>query len=96
MATQKLSDTDIHEALATLDGWTFDAARPAIQKEFKFADFKQAFGFMTKAALLAEEICHHPEWFNVYNRVNVVLTTHDADGVTALDIKTATAMNSWA
>ncbi len=84
-------------ALAKLSGW---AAKPgdrdAIEKTFKFADFKTAFGFMSSCALKAEQMDHHPEWFNVYNRVEVTLTTHDADGVTELDIELAGFMDALA
>lgn len=84
----------VQAALAQLPGWQFEAQRPALQKQFVFADFSAAFGFMTRVALLAERMNHHPEWFNVYNRVDVVLTTHDAGGVTALDVDMARAMNT--
>ncbi len=95
MSQAKMTEQEVKDALGQLEGWAYDAARPAIQKQFLFSDFKEAFAFMTKAAMFAEEICHHPEWSNVYNRVNVVLTTHDSGGVTALDVKTATVMNRW-
>ena len=92
----KLSAEALDAALAELEGWSLEEGGLAIEKKFTFADFNQAFGFMSRAALLADKIDHHPEWFNVYNRVNVRLTTHDADGVTALDIETAKAMNAYA
>jgi 4a-hydroxytetrahydrobiopterin dehydratase len=76
-------------ALAQLSGWKAVAGRDAIVKSYKFADFKQAFAFMTRVALRAEQMDHHPEWFNVYNKVDVTLATHDADGVTALDVELA-------
>ena len=76
-------------ALAELPGWSKAAGKDAIFKSFKFADFNAAFGFMTRVALAAEKLDHHPEWFNVYNRVDITLTTHDADGVTDLDVKLA-------
>ena len=75
-------------------GWTRIAGRDAITKSFKFKDFNQAFGWMTRAALIAEKLDHHPEWFNVYNKVDVTLSTHSAGGVTDLDIKLAAAMNA--
>ena len=85
------------EAVTKLSGWTVKAGdRDAIEKSFKFADFKTAFGFMSSCALKAEQMEHHPEWFNVYNRVEVTLTTHDADGVTALDVELATFMDGLA
>jgi 4a-hydroxytetrahydrobiopterin dehydratase len=74
---------------ATLPMWRHDAARDAIVRQFFFADFVQAFGFMAQLALVAERMNHHPEWSNVYNRVEVLLTTHDAGGLTALDIELA-------
>ena len=72
------------------------AGREAIAKRFTFADFSQAFGFMTRAALVAERMNHHPEWFNVWNKVDVTLATHDAGGLTALDIELAQAMDKIA
>ncbi len=84
-------------ALARLTGWSaVDGDRDAITKTFKFKDFNAAFGWMTRMALAAEKLDHHPEWFNVYNRVEVVLTTHDADGVTELDLTLATMMDAAA
>jgi 4a-hydroxytetrahydrobiopterin dehydratase len=76
-------------ACAQLPGWSSVDARDAIQKSFKFADFKRAFAFMTAVALKAEQMDHHPEWFNVYNRVDITLATHDASGVTTLDVELA-------
>ncbi len=86
----------VDQALAGLDGWTAVQGREAIQKSFRFKDFNQAFGFMTRIALAAEKLDHHPEWFNVYNRVDVILATHDADGVTELDLKLASLMDAAA
>ena len=84
-------------ALAQLSGWTAAAdGRDAIVKTFKFADFNEAFGFMTRVALAAEKLDHHPEWFNVYNRVEVLLATHDVDGVSELDVTMATIMDAAA
>jgi 4a-hydroxytetrahydrobiopterin dehydratase len=81
-------------ALKTLPAWSAaEGGRDAIRRTFKFADFNAAFGFMTRAALMAEKLDHHPEWFNVYNRVDVTLATHDADGVTELDVELATFMD---
>ena len=86
---------EIKEALARLPGWQAVAGRDAIARKFKFKDFNAAFAFMTRAALLAEKMDHHPEWFNVYNKVDVTLSTHDSGGVTQKDIDMAKAMNSW-
>jgi 4a-hydroxytetrahydrobiopterin dehydratase len=83
-------------AVAQLSGWNAAPDKDAITKTFKFADFNAAFGFMTRVALMADKLDHHPEWFNVYNRVEVLLTTHDADGVTELDLALATFMDSVA
>jgi len=84
-------------ALAQLPGWTrAEGAREAIFRRYGFADFNTAFGFMTRAAIRAEQLDHHPEWFNVYNRVEVTLTTHDADGVTELDLTLARFMDAAA
>ena len=86
----------VEQALARLDGWSAAPGREAIQKSFRFEDFNQAFGFMTRMALAAEKLDHHPEWFNVYNRVEVTLATHDAGGVTELDIQLARLMDAAA
>ena len=83
-------------ALLQLEGWAAVSEKDAIGKTFKFADFNAAFGFMTRVALKADKLDHHPEWFNVYNRVDVVLTTHDAKGVTELDVKLASFMDEAA
>ncbi len=83
-------------ALVGLEGWTAVDGRDAIQKTFRFKDFNAAFGFMTRVALAAEKADHHPEWFNVYNRVDVVLTTHDADGVSERDVAMAQFMDAAA
>jgi len=80
-------------ALSGLPGWRAAEGRDALTRTFRFKDFNAAFGFMTRVALLAEKLDHHPEWSNVYNRVEVLLTTHDADGVTALDVKMAGFMD---
>jgi 4a-hydroxytetrahydrobiopterin dehydratase len=94
MATKLSDDT----ALAPLydTGWARTTDRDAIAKTFRFKDFNTAFGFMTRAALMAEKLDHHPEWFNVYNRVEVTLTTHDVDGLSELDVELATAMDAMA
>ncbi len=93
---EKLSDDARAKALAGLDGWAEVDGRDAIQRAFKFKSFNQAFGFMARVALKAEKMDHHPEWFNVYSTVDVTLATHDADGVTALDIELAQFMNKAA
>ena len=89
----KLSADARKAALAKLSGWSEVSGRDAISKKFTFKDFNQAFGFMTRAALVAEKMDHHPEWFNVYKTVEVTLSTHDAGGVTELDVKLAEAMD---
>ena len=96
--TDKLTDSERSEALAALigSGWAQEDARDAISKEFRFKTFNAAFGFMTRVALYAEKWNHHPEWSNVYNRVSVTLTTHDAGGVSALDVKLARKMDELA
>jgi 4a-hydroxytetrahydrobiopterin dehydratase len=93
---QKLAGEGRKVALARLKGWTEVKDRDAITRKFVFADFNQAFGFMTRAALVAEKLDHHPEWFNVYKNVEVTLSTHDAGGLTELDIKLAEAMDKFA
>ena len=81
---------DVDEVLKSLPSWRAHAGdRPAIERKLVFADVNAAFGFMTRVALLADKVDHHPEWFNVYNRVEVVLTTHDAGGVTRRDLDMA-------
>ena len=82
--------------MARLEGWSEASGRDAITKTFVFADFNEAFGFMTRAALVAEKLDHHPEWFNVYKTVEVTLSTHDAGGLTERDIKLAAAMDKIA
>ena len=83
-------------ALQQLTGWSETPGRDAIAKTFKFADFNAAFGFMTRVALMADKMDHHPEWSNVYNKVDVVLTTHDAGGVTDKDVELAAFMDAAA
>ena len=84
-----LSQSERDEALAGLDGWTYDEGRNGIAKSFAFADFGEAFGFMVRVALEAEKADHHPEWSNVWNKVDILLSTHSAGGVTAKDVKLA-------
>jgi 4a-hydroxytetrahydrobiopterin dehydratase len=90
----KLSDAKIADALAKLPGWSL--ARGKLHREYEFVDFVAAFGFMASAALVAQTMDHHPEWFNVWNKVRVDLTTHDARGVTTLDVKLALVMEGLA
>jgi 4a-hydroxytetrahydrobiopterin dehydratase len=93
---KKLEPDERKASLAKLDGWKDVAGRDAIAKTFVFKDFNAAFGFMTRVALTAEKLDHHPEWKNVYKTVDVVLSTHDAGGVTELDIRLAQAMDAFA
>ncbi|QAU44229.1 4a-hydroxytetrahydrobiopterin dehydratase [Bradyrhizobium guangzhouense] len=93
---ERLSADARRQALGSLPGWTEVQGRDAIAKTFVFKDFNEAFGFMTRAALVAEKMDHHPEWRNVYKTVEVVLSTHDAGGLTKLDIELATTMNAIA
>lgn len=94
--TPKLTAEERKQALSELGSWSEVTDRDAIRKVFKFKNFKRAFAWMTAVALEAEQADHHPEWQNVYNRVEVVLTTHDANGVTTKDIKLAKAMDQYA
>ncbi|MFQ5346749.1 MAG: 4a-hydroxytetrahydrobiopterin dehydratase [Rhodothalassiaceae bacterium] len=93
---EKLTPEARTQALARLAGWSEVEGRDAIAKTYRFGDFNAAFGFMSRVALLAEKMDHHPEWFNVYNRVEVTLTTHDAGGVSERDIRMARAMDRFA
>ncbi|MEN3975158.1 4a-hydroxytetrahydrobiopterin dehydratase [Emcibacter sp. SYSU 3D8] len=92
----KLEGPERTAALATLPGWSDVPGRNAITKTYKFGDFNEAFAFMARVALAAEKADHHPEWSNVYNRVEVTLSTHDAGGVTKKDIALATFMDKAA
>lgn len=89
-----LSEQEAREALKSMSGWSLEGN--AISKKFKFATFIEAFGFMARAALIAEKMNHHPDWSNVYDAVSVRLTTHDAGGLTAKDLELARAMDSLA
>jgi len=91
---RKFSGPELKEALQGLPGWTVENGK--LHKEYKFADFIHAFGFMTTAALSIEKMNHHPEWFNVYNRVAVDLTTHDAQGITSKDVDLAKLLDAAA
>lgn len=93
---KKLDRAERAEAFKSLPEWRETQGRDAIAKTFKFKDFSEAFAFMTRTALKAEQMDHHPEWSNVYNRVEVVLTTHDADGLTQRDVDLAHAMDAFA
>lgn len=90
----KLTDTELQEGLSQLPGWSLQAGK--LHREYAFTDFVAAFGFMASAALVAQAMDHHPEWFNVWNKVRIDLTTHDAGGITALDVKLAQAMEQLA
>jgi 4a-hydroxytetrahydrobiopterin dehydratase len=90
----KLSDTDVQTKLAGIEGWTL--ANGKLHREYKFADFVHAFGFMATAAMAIEKMNHHPEWFNVYNRVVVDLTTHDAGGISQRDFELASLLDQFA
>jgi 4a-hydroxytetrahydrobiopterin dehydratase len=88
----KATEQEIDAGLATLPGWARTSGRPAIAKSFKWADFNEAWGFMTRVALVAEKMDHHPEWTNVWNRVEITLTTHDAGGISGRDLALAAAI----
>jgi len=91
---ETLTKEELNEALERLDSWRLEDAK--LHREFRFRNFTDAFGFMTRAAIEAEKMDHHPEWSNVYSRVVVDLTTHDAGGITSLDIRLATIMDDLA
>ena len=93
---EKLSSEARAKALADLPEWSDVDGRDAMQRTFKFADFNAAFGFMTRCALKADQMDHHPEWFNVYNRVDVTLSTHDCDGLSERDVALARFMDKAA
>ena len=92
----KLDAQQRQELLPSLEGWQLVSGRDALRKEFVFKSFNQAWGFMNRVALVAEKMGHHPEWFNVYNKVDIVLTTHDCDGLSLLDVELARKMNIFA
>lgn len=94
MTLPKAIESEIQQALAELDAWT--AVDGKLHRQYRFRDFVQAFGFMTQVALMAERVAHHPEWFNVYNRIVVDLTTHEAGGITAKDFALAREMDAIA
>ncbi|MBN8485206.1 MAG: 4a-hydroxytetrahydrobiopterin dehydratase [Sphingomonadales bacterium] len=95
MTIARLTDAETATLLAEVPGWTLRADGKAIIRTFTFADFNAAFGFMTRVALYADKADHHPEWFNVYNRVEMTLTTHDADGLSARDAAMARAIETY-
>jgi len=90
----RLTDGLREESLAALPDWTWEPERDAIVRKFVFRDFNQAFGFMTRVALLADKADHHPEWSNVWNKVDILLTTHDAGGLSTRDIQMAQAIDA--
>ncbi|MBA2932623.1 4a-hydroxytetrahydrobiopterin dehydratase [Sphingomonas sp. CGMCC 1.13654] len=90
----KLTPAERSELLPTLPEWAVDEGRDGITRKFAFADFVEAFGFMTRVALLAEKADHHPEWSNLYNRVEILLTTHDAGGLSRRDVDLARAIDA--
>ena len=94
MAVPQLTEAERDDALAALPGWRLRDDGLAIERELKFADFNEAFGFMTRVALLADKHDHHPEWSNVYNQVAITLTTHDAEGLSARDVAMAKAIDA--
>lgn len=89
MSVEELSDEERDSWLRGLPGWALSREGKAIARTFEFGDFSEAFGFMTRVAMMAEKRDHHPEWFNVYNRVEITLTTHDAGGLSLRDVKMA-------
>jgi 4a-hydroxytetrahydrobiopterin dehydratase len=92
---EKLSSEERERGLADLPGWTWDEARDGISRSLKFSDFSQAFAFMTRVALAAEQADHHPEWSNVWNRVDIFLTTHSAGGLTSKDLALARRIDGF-
>jgi 4a-hydroxytetrahydrobiopterin dehydratase len=96
MAISRLTDSERAEALGQLPGWQLRDDGLAIVRDFRFADFTEAFAFMTRVALHAEKADHHPEWSNVYNRVSITLTTHDAGGLSARDVALAKVIDGFA
>ena len=96
MSAQKLTDAEREGAMAELDGWSLVDGRDAITKTFTFKNFNEAFGWMSRVAMAAEKMDHHPEWFNVYKTVEVTLATHDVGGLSGLDIKLAKMMDKMA
>lgn len=95
VAPQRLSAQEHAAARTEFADWAWDAERDALHKQLIFQDFSEAWAFMSRVALLAEQLGHHPEWSNVYNRVEITLTTHDCDGLSALDVAMARAIERW-
>ena len=95
MAVEQLDGEARAQALAGLVHWTYDPDAKGIRREFSFVDFAEAFSFMTRVAIFADKADHHPEWSNVYNRVNILLTTHDANGLSQRDIDLAKAIDAF-
>lgn len=95
MSVHRLSEPEVAALLAEFPGWTLRGDGLAIERAFQFGDFNQAFGFMTRVALYADKVDHHPEWSNVYNRVHITLTTHDADGLSTRDAAMARAIEGY-
>ena len=96
MSRTPLTHEEITTSLSGLTGWELSEDHKSIRKDFKFRDFTAAFAFMTRLALAAEKLDHHPEWFNVYNKVEITLTTHSAKGLTVLDMRMAQLANEYA
>lgn len=94
MSSSRLSEAELKQALEELNGWSIEAGK--LHRQYQFPSFVEAFGFMSSLALVAESMGHHPEWFNVYNRVTIDLTTHDAGGITAKDVELARKANQLA
>jgi 4a-hydroxytetrahydrobiopterin dehydratase len=95
MSREKLASEAIKEAMAGLEGWTLASDGNSMRRTFTFKNFSEAFAFMTRVAMAAEKLDHHPDWKNIYKTVEVTLNTHDAGGLTALDFKLATKMNRY-
>lgn len=95
MAREKLAPAEVKEGLASLDGWALADDGLSISRRFEFRNFSEAFAFMTRVALAAEKLDHHPDWSNVYKTVDIRLNTHDAGGLTELDFKLAKRMNAY-
>ena len=94
MQVSRLDEADRAAVLEQLPLWSYDADSKGIRRTIRFADFAEAFGFMARVAILAEKADHHPEWFNVYNRVEILLTTHDAGGLSRRDVELAAAIDA--